>query len=419
MVHLKSLPTFAGIPEEELSQLESIIQPETHRAGRVIFRQGEESEAFYIVLAGEVAIVKDEWGGTTLQVLGPGDFFGEMGVVDQAPRCATARAAGDVSLLKVLGTDFRALLARSPSFALRIMATIARRNRENVSLEEREWGGVKSEKVHQGKVTVLCSMTGGSGVSTAACNLGYELARQSGGRVCLVDGSVEFGDLALMLDMVPAATLAHLAQEPVMSLEALERVVLHTDSGVDLLAAPLKPEQADLLTGEFFRQLLPMLRARYDHVIVDTSHGMQEPLPALLEEADRVLYLLTPRLHSLKNARLFLGVLAQMDLSDLPVHFILNGAGGATQSLDTGTIEQSLGVPCYAAIPSEPAVMAEATDRGAILCREEPMREVSRAFAAIARGLIDGQRPPAAERRWPTRPRWLRSLDRGAAAMGL
>ncbi|MBI3893967.1 MAG: cyclic nucleotide-binding domain-containing protein [Candidatus Wallbacteria bacterium] len=409
MVQLSSLPTFAGIPENEVLRLESIMRPETHAAGSYIFREGQEADAFYIVMAGEVAVTKDEWGGKTLQVLGPGDFFGEMGVVEQAPRCASTRAVGDVSLLKVLGTDFRELLTKSPSFALRIMATISRRNRENTTLEEREWGTAPAVSTRQGRVTVVCSMTGGSGVSTATCNLGYELARQSGGKVLLVDGSVEFGDLALMLDMVPAATMAHLAQDPAPTMEAVDRTVLHTDSGVDLLAAPLKPEQADLLSSEFFHRLMPILRVRYDHIVVDTGHGMQEPLPALLEEADQVVYVLTPRLHSLKNARLFMSVLSQLELEDLRVHFILNGAGGPFQSLQTSTIEQSLGKPCFGAVPADAAAVADAVDRGAILCKEEPTNEVSKAFAALAGGLLEGKSSIRKDALFK-RPRWLRSL---------
>jgi CRP-like cAMP-binding protein len=411
MVELNTLPGFSGIPADEMRELEAIMLAETHAAGATIFHEGEEAGAFYIVMAGQVSILKEMWGGRTLDELGPGQFFGEMGVIEEGPRCASAKAVTDVSLLKIRGDDFRELLARSPAFAMRVMATISRRNRENMSLEQMQWSGEAPVAARRGRVTLVCSMTGGAGVSTAVCNVAAELARQSGGRVCVVDASIEFGDLALMLDMVPARTLAHLAQDGVVTPEEVARTVLPTAAGFDLIPAPLRPEQSDLLSGNFFRQLLVALRASYDHIVLDTFKGLQEPMTVLLEEADQILYVLNPRLNSIKNARLWAGVLTQMDLLDGRVRYVLNGADEHHQPVPLATIEASLGTRCSAIVPVEPELVAEAAERGAVLCREQPSCSVGLAYARLAAALLAPE--PKAETRpgWLKKPGWLRRLQ--------
>lgn len=415
MVELNSLPGFSGIPADEMRELEAIMLAETHVAGATIFHEGEDADAFYIVLAGQVSILKEMWGGRSLDELGPGQFFGEMGVIDEGPRCASAKAVTDVSLLKIRGADFRELLGRSPAFAMRVMATISRRNRENMSLEQMQWSGEAPAPARRGRVTVVCSMTGGAGVSTAVCNVASELARQSGGRVCVVDASVEFGDLALMLDMVPARTLAHLAQDGAVTAEDVARAILPTAAGFDLLSAPLRPEQSDLLSGNFFRQLLVALRSRYDHIVLDTFKGMQDPMSVLLEEADQILYVLTPRLNSLKNARLWAGVLTQMELMDGRVRYVLNGADEPHQPVALATIESSIGTACSAIIPAEPDLVAEAAERGAVLCREQPACSVGLAYARLAASLLAPEPRPEGKANWLRKPQWLRRLQMTAS----
>src|SRR5436305_4605411 len=102
-----------------------------HKAGDYIFREGDLGTEMYIINEGKVEIlnqVGDE--EQILAVLEKGDFFGEMSVLEDLPRAATARAATDVRLLQINGSTFDQLLQGNPEIAVRMMRKLSRRLRE-------------------------------------------------------------------------------------------------------------------------------------------------------------------------------------------------------------------------------------------------------------------------------------------------
>jgi CRP-like cAMP-binding protein len=100
---------------------ESYFQP-----GQIIVTQGTPGQAFYLILGGRVEIVR---GNTSLGAFGPGDFFGEMSLLDQAPRSATIRAIDETQCLMLSGWDFKSLLERQPSIAIKLLEVLSRRLR--------------------------------------------------------------------------------------------------------------------------------------------------------------------------------------------------------------------------------------------------------------------------------------------------
>jgi CRP-like cAMP-binding protein len=95
--------------------------------GQVIVQQGQVGNGFYIVVSGEVRIAA---GGDELARLHPGDFFGELTVIDQQPRNATAHAVGLTTCLALASWDLIALLERDPGLALNMLRTLAARLRQ-------------------------------------------------------------------------------------------------------------------------------------------------------------------------------------------------------------------------------------------------------------------------------------------------
>jgi CRP-like cAMP-binding protein len=96
------------------------------KAGEVIFNQGDAASEFFVVQSGKVEI---RLGNRVLSTLGEHDIFGEMALIDPAPRSATAVAATDVKLVPVSEKQFLFLVSRTPYFALNVMRTLARRLR--------------------------------------------------------------------------------------------------------------------------------------------------------------------------------------------------------------------------------------------------------------------------------------------------
>jgi CRP/FNR family transcriptional regulator, cyclic AMP receptor protein len=95
-------------------------------ADEVIFREGEKGETLYVIEKGDVEI---RGGRRVIAILGPGEFFGEMSLIDPSPRSATAVAASDVTLVPVSEKDFLRIVSETPSFALDLLRLFARRLR--------------------------------------------------------------------------------------------------------------------------------------------------------------------------------------------------------------------------------------------------------------------------------------------------
>jgi CRP-like cAMP-binding protein len=117
---------FDGLSQDELAVVAERAVEVEFPDDRVIARQGEVGTGFFVVVSGTVRVVRD---GETLNTLGPGQFFGELSVLDQEPRVAGVVADGPVVCLGIASWDFDRLLLDHPSLALTILRGVARRLR--------------------------------------------------------------------------------------------------------------------------------------------------------------------------------------------------------------------------------------------------------------------------------------------------
>ena len=102
-------------------------------AGTVIFREGDPGDFMYGVQDGEVELIHGE---QSLAIVGPGSIFGEMALIDNAPRTATAIAVTDCKLVPVDKHYFQFLVHETPTFAARVMQTLSKRLREAEGLDD-------------------------------------------------------------------------------------------------------------------------------------------------------------------------------------------------------------------------------------------------------------------------------------------
>ena len=132
---LRRLPLFEGLPEHDLDQLCRMAHRVTFAAGDVVMREGTPADGLYVVVDGELEVVREERGtDVPLAVRGPGDVLGEMSLLERAPRSATVRALRDSELIVVRPDDFHAMLAARPQTGAIILATIAGRLRSTEAL---------------------------------------------------------------------------------------------------------------------------------------------------------------------------------------------------------------------------------------------------------------------------------------------
>lgn len=124
---LRGVPLFAALPGEELAELGIIAEEVEAEAGEEVVREGETGDAMYLVVEGRVRVLR---GGRELSTLGEREPFGEMALLDPAPRSATVRAETDVRLLRIGREDFEVILAERPAVARGVIEVLVRRLRE-------------------------------------------------------------------------------------------------------------------------------------------------------------------------------------------------------------------------------------------------------------------------------------------------
>lgn len=133
---LKELSFFANIPDHDLRQIAEIMVEKSYRKGAVIIEERTEAERFFIIYRGKIEITKkfesDE--EFVLSVQSDGDFFGEMALLDEQPRSATARALEPTIVLETSRKNFETLLYKAPMLAYRIMRELSSRLRETGAL---------------------------------------------------------------------------------------------------------------------------------------------------------------------------------------------------------------------------------------------------------------------------------------------
>jgi CRP-like cAMP-binding protein len=123
---LARVPVFAGCTATQIAAIAAVAQDSYFQPGQIIVTQGTPGQAFYLILSGRVEILRD---GKSLGAFGPGDFFGEMSLLDQAPRSATIRALESTSCLMLSSWDFKALLEEQPGIAIKLLEVLSRRLR--------------------------------------------------------------------------------------------------------------------------------------------------------------------------------------------------------------------------------------------------------------------------------------------------
>jgi CRP/FNR family transcriptional regulator, cyclic AMP receptor protein len=121
---LKSLPLFADVPDEELAQIAGFAQDVTVDEGRELVREGDFSYEFMAIEDGEAEVTRN---GEHVADLGPGDFFGEMGLLEKTLRNATVTAKTPMKLVTLTGWDMKRMERHIPEATERVRAALEER----------------------------------------------------------------------------------------------------------------------------------------------------------------------------------------------------------------------------------------------------------------------------------------------------
>ncbi len=130
--HLQKIPLFADLSKKELRFLAQMTSETSVREGSILVKQGDIGQEAMIVETGTADVLHD---GEKIDDLGPGDFFGEMSLINHMPRNADVVATSNMELLVMDAREFSSILSKYPEVAVKILKTVVERLMANQSPE--------------------------------------------------------------------------------------------------------------------------------------------------------------------------------------------------------------------------------------------------------------------------------------------
>jgi len=254
---------------------------------------------------------------------------------------------------------------------------------------------VRTTQESTGKIVTVFSCKGGCGVSSVAVNLAAALQKRDA-KVALVDLDLQMGDLALMLDLRPAHTLAEIPRGGTLDDAKLRNIIAPHGSGLSLLASPERIDDADGITPGHVAEVLSLLQSRHDYVVVDAGRSFDpRPLEAL-SMADLVLMVTSASVPSIRNTKLGIALLGELGLDKERIRLVLNGYHKSS-GVKPKDVDEAIGMAVSWTLPADPRAMQHAVDAGAPVALNAPRSELGRGFATLAgelASLVDATATP-------------------------
>ncbi|MGH3091242.1 MAG: AAA family ATPase [Gaiellaceae bacterium] len=242
----------------------------------------------------------------------------------------------------------------------------------------------------RGRIVTVFSPKGGTGKTVTSTNLAAAFAKYEGKRTLLLDLDLQFGDAAIMLGIEPEKTIYDLVVAPgELDSEKLTGYTTRHGSGLDILPAPLRPEDAELVTEAKLSRLLEVARESYDVIVVDTSPFFHGPMLATLDRTDELLLVCGLDVPTLKNVRLALQTLELLAFPTNRIKVVLNRANTKV-GMKRSEVEGALDVKVRFEVPSDRAVPI-AVNRGNPAVLAESGADFSKAVREMVKGLLPAE----------------------------
>jgi pilus assembly protein CpaE len=247
-----------------------------------------------------------------------------------------------------------------------------------------------------GHVIAVFSPKGGVGCTTIAINLAMALQQMADNseKIALMDASVQFGDVGVMLDLRANRSMADLAPHlDELDRDMLDSVMSPHGSGVKVLLAPPHPAAADnLLAGTSLDEgvgsgvplgaILGLMREEFDIIVVDMWSRVDDVTLTIFDAAALIVLVVMPSIPSVKSARLFLEVATTLNYPMDKIALVVNGVD-RRMGIRVEQIEAAL-IPVAAQIPLDKQVVAAAVNHGVPFVIRDPSRPVSQGVLQLA-----------------------------------
>jgi pilus assembly protein CpaE len=244
-------------------------------------------------------------------------------------------------------------------------------------------------EVDEGSVITIYSPKGGTGCTTLAVNLAVSLARSKHSTI-LVDGSLQFGDINIALNLKSKTTIIDLVERSEeLDAELITSVVTTHKSGLKVLTAPPRPEMAEAIKVHHIEALLKQLRLLYSYIIIDTGPRLDDITLALLDGADRVLLVVQPELPGITHASRFLDLANELGYKPEKVKLVVSGVQNK-EAISPADVSRALKRASPFIIPADSEITRDAINRGEpVVTGRGAGRPIGKSFDQIRRQLVE------------------------------
>lgn len=243
----------------------------------------------------------------------------------------------------------------------------------------------------RGKVVTIVAPKGGSGKTTLATNVAVGLAQEPSDRVVIVDLDLQFGDVSDALQVQGEHTIAELRQVPGgLTRTNLKVFLANRGPNMFALCAPTGPGQAQSVTSADVEDVVKLLSAEFDYVVIDTPAGITDETLTAIELSSDILLVCDLSVAAVRGLRKVTDVLDRLDLTAAKRHFILNRADskvGVTPDEASAVME----MPVAAAIPST-RHLPTSMNQGTPIVEAAPKLPVSQKLMSVVY-ILNGKPP--------------------------
>lgn len=233
------------------------------------------------------------------------------------------------------------------------------------------------------RVILVMGAKGGCGKTIVATNIAAALAATGEGRVCLVDLNLDFGDIAIAMQVDPVRTISDaLGMKGGLDQDGIRSMVIPAGERLDLLLAPRQPADAEFISVDLIEEVMTLLTEAYDYVVIDSPPALDDTVLKCLDMADSYVLVTTLDMMALKNAKQTLDTLDALGYPRVRWTVVLNRSDSHV-GLTGDDVEKAIQMPISVRLPSSKDVPAS-VNRGVPLVRLSPRHPFSRQVTALA-----------------------------------
>jgi len=247
----------------------------------------------------------------------------------------------------------------------------------------RQLSGVTLSGKKRGRVISVVSSKGGIGATSFTANVGLALAQRTESKIVLVDMSLPFGDLGVMLDAPSRFSLTDALVEGVIEEAKLRSVLVASVPGVHLLSMAASPEDAEGITRQHMIELVGVLSSMFDYVVIDVGRQLDDRTVEVLELSDSIMLLTSLDLPTVRNTVCFAGILTRLKIDREKIHVVLNRYQKKSR-LSLDDVEAMVDRKVFWSIPNDYEPMSMGIDRGVPAVQHAPRSKVAKSYLDLA-----------------------------------